>query len=128
MLRKILKYTAVLLITVLGLASILFTAPFSSNTINVDLGTVVVATVFLVYALVALYAGSLLMLFSTFWTFPRKVIWFLAITGLLYFVLILNNLVIFAGRGSDAIPLFIPLIIYGIASFRFFRTLARGRI
>jgi len=127
MVRKILKYLVVVLITILGLASLLFTSPFSKNTIEVDIGTVIIGTIFLVYAIVTLYAGSILMFFSSFWDFPRKILWFLGITGLIYFILSLNNLVVFAGRGTDAIPLFIPLAIYIIASFRFFKRLAKGR-
>ncbi len=51
----------------------------------------------------------------------------LGITGMIYFILVLNNLIVFVGRGADAIPLFIPLAIYIIASFRFFKKLAKGR-
>ncbi len=127
MIRKILKYFVVVLITILGLAALLFTSPFGKNTIEIDLGTVIIGTIFLVYAIVTLYAGSILMFISSFWDFPRKVLWFLGITGLIYFIISLNNLVVFAGRGADAIPLFIPLAIYIIASFRFFRRLAKGR-
>jgi hypothetical protein len=128
MIVKILKYIVVVLITILGLLSILFTAPFSKTTIDIDLGTVIIGTVFLIYALFTLYIGSVLMLISSFWHFPRKVIWFLGITSLVYFVLVLNNLIIFAGGGANALPVFIPLVFYVIASFRFFRRLAKGRM
>jgi hypothetical protein len=127
MIRKILKYFVVVLITILGLASLLFTSPFSKNVIEVDIGTVIIGTIFLVYAIVTLYLGSVLMLISSFWNFGRKTLWFLGITGMIYFILVLNNLIVFVGRGTDAIPLFIPLAIYIIASFRFFKKLAKGR-
>ncbi len=127
MIRKVLKYFVVILITILGLASLLFTSPFSKNVIEVDIGTVIIGTIFLVYAIITLYLGSVLMLISSFWSFGRKTLWFLGITGMIYFVLVLNNLVVFVGRGTDAIPLFIPLAIYIIASFRFFKKLAKGR-
>jgi len=127
MIRKILKYFVVILITILGLASLLFTSPFSKNVIEIDIGTVIIGTIFLIYAIVTLYLGSVLMLISSFWSFGRKTLWFLGITGMIYFVLVLNNLVVFVGRGTDAIPLFIPLAIYIIASFRFFKKLAKGR-
>ncbi len=127
MVRKILKYLVVVLITILGLASLLFTSPFSKDTIEINLGTVIIGTIFLIYAIITLYLGSILMLISSFWDFSRKTLWFLGITGMIYFVLVLNNLIVFAGRGADAIPLFIPLAIYVIASFRFFRRLAKGR-
>lgn len=127
MIRKILKYFVVVLITILGLVSLLFTSPFSKNIIEVDVGAVIIGTIFLIYAIITLYLGSVLMLISSFWSFGRKTLWFLGITGMIYFVLVLNNLVIFVGRGADAIPLFIPLAIYIIASFRFFKKLAKGR-
>jgi len=127
MIRKILKYFVVVLITILGLASLLFTSPFSKNVIEVDIGTVIIGTIFLVYAIITLYLGSVLMLISSFWGFGRKTLWFLGITGMIYFILVLNNLIVFVGRGTDAIPLFIPLAIYIIASFRFFKKLAKGR-
>ncbi len=127
MIRKILKYFVVILITILGLASLLFTSPFSKNVIEIDIGTVIIGTIFLIYAIVTLYLGSVLMLISSFWSFGRKTLWFLGITGMIYFILVLNNLIVFVGRGADAIPLFIPLAIYIIASFRFFKKLAKGR-
>lgn len=127
MIRKILKYFVVILITILGLASLLFTSPFSKNVIEIDIGTVIIGTIFLIYAVVTLYLGSVLMLISSFWSFGRKTLWFLGITGMIYFILVLNNLIVFVGRGADAIPLFIPLVIYIIASFRFFKKLAKGR-
>ena len=127
MIRKILKYLVVVLVTILGLASLLFTSPFSKNVIEIDIGTVIIGTIFLIYAVVTLYLGSVLMLISSFWSFGRKTLWFLGITGMIYFILVLNNLIVFVGRGADAIPLFIPLVIYIIASFRFFKKLAKGR-
>ena len=127
MIIKILKYIVIVLITILGLLSILFTAPFSKTTIDINLGTVAIGIAFLIYALFTLYVGSVLTLISSFWHFPRKVIWFLGITSLAYFVLVLNNLIIFAGGGVNTMPVFVPLVLYVIASFRFFRRLAKGR-
>ena len=127
MITKILKYLVVVLITILGVVSIIFTLPFSRTSVDIDLGTIIIGTIFLVYAIVTLYTGSILMLISSFWKFPKKISLFLGVSALVYFLFVLRNLITFIGRGSDAIPIFIPLGLYAIASFRFFRKLGKRK-
>lgn len=126
--KRFFKILAVILITILGLASILFTIPFSRDVVKVDIGTVVIGAFFLIYALVASYAGSILMFSSSFWNHSRKMIWFLAVSSIVYFVLILNNVIVFIGGGPRALIIFAPLILYVVSAFRLFRRLARGRL
>ena len=127
MVIKILKYITIGVITLLGIASVIFTAPFSTETIHVDLGAVFVGVVFLIYALFTLYASSILMLISSFWVLPRKVKWFMGVSAILYFILVLNNIIVFAGQKGEALVIFIPLVLYLFSAFRFFRKLAKGR-
>jgi len=125
--KKFLKILLVILVTILGLLSILFTVQFSKSTVNVNLGTVFVAAVFIVYGIIASYIGSVLALITTFIAYPRKVVWFLSISYIVYFLLILNNLIYFLRGGPRAVLLYVPLLIYILAALRLFRKLAKGR-
>ncbi len=127
MITKILKYLVVVLITILGVASIIFILSFSKILTNANLGTVIVGAVFLAYAIITLYIGSILMLISSFWEFPKKISIFLGVSALVYSIFALRGFLIFIGRGSDAIPVFIPLALYMFSSFRFFRKLKKRK-